>query len=370
VKTYILFITSVEQWGGAQKYVLLLADSLLSAGCRVYLLGGGRLSNRFDPLLSSRNYIYKPIAISQSFFTPLSDLLCVFRLIRIFQIIRPSAVLISSSKAGLLGRLASLLTRQRVIYTVHGVSFAPGNGRSRLLNFFLKSSEYLLSWCTSSIIAVSNLDKKLLLSLGVSPARVVRVYNGVPDQSQELHSDRPSGFSAESINLISVARLAPQKDHATLIHAFAILDCQDFLLHIVGDGPLLPYLRSLAKELGVERRVFFHGEHGSLSPFYRHADLFVLASHYEGFPMSTLEALSFSLPVVVSDVGGSRELFELDPGIGSLVPPRSSSLLASAIAKYTDYDLRRECSIRSRKLYENYFTKEIMINSTLAVVQS
>jgi glycosyltransferase involved in cell wall biosynthesis len=368
MKTFILLITSVEQWGGAQKYVLLLADSLLSAGCRVYLIGGGRLSTRFDPLLSSRDFIYKPIAISQSFFSPLSDLLCVFRLIRTFLLIRPSAVLISSTKAGLLGRLASLLTRQRVIYTVHGVSFAPGNGRSLLLNFFLKSSESLLSWCTSSIIAVSNLDKQLLLSLGVSPARVVRVYNGVDDQSQDLDCDLPSGFSPDSINLISVARLAPQKDHATLLHAFAMLDCRDFLLHIVGDGPLLPPLRSLAQELGVEDRVFFHGEHCCVSPFYRHADVFVLASHYEGFPMSTLEALSFSLPVVVSDVGGSRELFEIDPCIGSLVPPRSVPLLASAIAKYADDDLRRNCSIRSRSLFEKYFTKEAMVGSTLAVV--
>jgi glycosyltransferase involved in cell wall biosynthesis len=116
--------------------------------------------------------------------------------------------------------------------------------------------------------------------------------------------------------LLTVGRLEPQKDHQTLIQAFAKLSGRfpDWDLRILGDGGLRPKLAALINELGVSDRVFMPGTIKKIAQEYISAQLFVQPSLYESYGLTTAEALSYGLPVVgFADCQGTNQLVQ--PGI-------------------------------------------------------
>ncbi len=112
--------------------------------------------------------------------------------------------------------------------------------------------------------------------------------------------------------LLAVSSLYPWKDLATIITALACLtdEFADVTLEIAGSGVLESNLSSLARDLGVQSRVHFHGEvrHERMPELYRHADMLVHAGRYESQGMAILEALATGMPVVASHVGIAADL--------------------------------------------------------------
>jgi len=109
-----------------------------------------------------------------------------------------------------------------------------------------------------------------------------------------------SGSQMSRKVLLSVGRLEPQKDQATLIEAFSQVskEVPEWDLRIVGEGTLRPQLENLVAKLGLIDRVELPGAIKDISSEYRSAQLFVLPSHYESFGLTTAEALAHGLPVV------------------------------------------------------------------------
>lgn len=116
--------------------------------------------------------------------------------------------------------------------------------------------------------------------------------------------------------ILSVGRLVPNKDHACILRAIEGLDVD---LTIIGDGPLRPSLEALAARLGMAGRVRFIPSvpHREIQRYYAEADLFAIATRYEGFCIPVLEAMAAGLPVVASDLPPIREILG---GAGHLVP--------------------------------------------------
>jgi len=128
--------------------------------------------------------------------------------------------------------------------------------------------------------------------------------------------------------LLSVARLQPQKDHATLLRALASLKEPAHLV-LVGEGELKPELQSLAVRLGIQQRVHFLGRREDVRELLKSADIFVHATHSDGFCLAALEAMAAELPVVATRVPG---LTEVVGSAGLLVSPRDPSAFAAAIS--------------------------------------
>src|SRR5699024_4602785 len=125
---------------------------------------------------------------------------------------------------------------------------------------------------------------------------------------------------------ITVGRLSPEKNHARMIRAFSQVHNEDpnTRLLILGDGPLLPELETLANRMLPNDVVRFAGHQSNPYVLMAEADCFVLSSDYEGQPMVLLEALTLGLPVVTVEFGSA----------GSAVPDGSGH-----IVRQTDNDL-------------------------------
>ena len=104
-----------------------------------------------------------------------------------------------------------------------------------------------------------------------------------------------------------VARFSAQKDHTTLLRALAGLQDQPWELDLVGEGPRVAETESLAASLGIRERVHFLGQHMDVDQILARAQVGLLVTNWEGFPLSILEAMRAGLPVVASAVGGVGE---------------------------------------------------------------
>jgi glycosyltransferase involved in cell wall biosynthesis len=141
---------------------------------------------------------------------------------------------------------------------------------------------------------------------------------------------------ARGERIITVGTLKEQKNHELLIDAFAKLDRPSARLMIVGEGPLRGALLEKARQLGVADRMIVAGFQLDPWPWLASADLFVLSSDYEGFPLVLAEAMAAGLKVVSTDcISGPAEL--TDHGrYGRLVPCRDPEALAAAMAAALD----------------------------------
>jgi glycosyltransferase involved in cell wall biosynthesis len=167
-----------------------------------------------------------------------------------------------------------------------------------------------------------------------------------------------------------VARFQEQKDHALLLTALSGLRDRPWQLELIGDGPLQPAVEEQARRLGLDRQVQFLGVRRDVAERLARSQLFVLATRWEGFPYTTLEAMRAGLPVIASDVGGVREAvahgetgFLVPRGDVEALRRRLSELLAAP-------ELRRRLGAAGRRSFETTFTFERMIDKTAAVYQA
>ena len=121
---------------------------------------------------------------------------------------------------------------------------------------------------------------------------------------------RAAGIREDEIVYLSVARFAPQKDHETLLRAFAQGPGQrtGTRLALAGHGELRSVMEALAQELGIADRVTFLGRRSDIPETLAAVDVFVLASRWEGNPLSVMEAMAAGRPVVATAVGAIPEL--------------------------------------------------------------
>jgi glycosyltransferase involved in cell wall biosynthesis len=194
--------------------------------------------------------------------------------------------------------------------------------------------------------------------------RIIHIYNGALPADIRAVPQPKKGFT-----LLYVGRLAPLKDHATLLQAVALTRTHhpDVQLWIVGDGPLAFSLRKLSFDLGLNDCVTFFGEKAAVSPFMLAADLFVSSSVTEGLPVSLLEAMSVGLPAVVTDVGGMGEIARLS-GAVTLVrssdPQGMAAALSDAIARRQDLPKMGQLA---SYCYEQYFRPERMLDDYMSL---
>jgi glycosyltransferase involved in cell wall biosynthesis len=166
-----------------------------------------------------------------------------------------------------------------------------------------------------------------------------------------------------------VARFGPQKDHTTLFRALAGLRDQSWELDLIGDGPLKRQTESLAAELGIGSRVHFLGERMDVAQIVAKAQVSLLVTNWEGFPLSILEAMRARLPVLASKVGGIEEAVR-DGETGFVVPRGDVERVRDRLTRLlADPQLRVRLGMQGRRYYEQHFTLDHSVAKTLRVYE-
>ena len=190
----------------------------------------------------------------------------------------------------------------------------------------------------SAFVVVSNQMRGALEHAGFTPARVVRIYNGVEASRFNGHgagSVRGElGLGAEVPLIGMVANVRPTKGHDNLIRAARLVVDRFPDARFVAAGEhlagLSDQLRALVAELRLQKSFFFLGFRDDVPAVLRDLDLFVLPSTSEGFPFVALEAMAAGKPSVMTRCGGPEEI--VNDGVnGFLVPPSDPQALAERI---------------------------------------
>lgn len=355
-------ITRSDTLGGAQVHVRDMASWLRSLGHDAAVVVGGEglycdaLAERGVPYMVSK-HLCRPIR-------PDRDLRAAHELRRIFRQQRPDLITLHSVKAGLVGRIAAAGLRIPVLFTAHGWSFTEGISSSGI--WLGRTLERLAAPLADRIITVSEYDRALALRSGVGrPETVQTVHNAMPDTGFRASP----GENSKPVKIVMVARLDRPKDHETLFEALAEIRELDWVLDLVGDGPNEGMLIEHVRSLGLSEKVRFLGLRSDVDQLLSHAHVFVLASLWEGFPLSILEAMRAGLPVVASDVGGVAEAV-VHEETGFLVPRRCAEALRDRLSQLIADPLERaRMGAAARLRYERQFTFERMAHETLRIYE-
>ena len=157
---------------------------------------------------------------------------------------------------------------------------------------------------------------------------------------------------------ICVAGFRPVKNHELLLKAFSKLSKEGFTFHLTccGGGETLPNSMRLAQELGIAHVVTFTGQVSDVLPYLKKNDCLVSSSHYEGSPISLIEALAAGLPCIAPNVGGIPDL--LDSNDGLLYEAESvDSLVASLRFFFKQPDSFQSFSLAAKKASQQFDIK-------------
>ena len=255
------------------------------------------------------------------------------------------------------------------VHAEHGRDASDPLGRNWKYNALRKVSRVFIDrW-----IAVSmDLHAWMADTLGVSHANRVLVYNGVAtgrfrhDAEVRRRLRHDLGFTESEFVIGTIGRLDPVKNQALLIDAFAdlrqrVAGARDRLrLVIVGDGPLRGDLQTRVAQAEIQPVTWMPGARNDVADILKALDLFVLPSIAEGVPMTILEAMATSRPVVATAVGGNAEVV-LDNETGFLVPNGDAAALSAAIGRYVDEpSLIDKHGAAARIRVEQHFSIEAM----------
>ncbi|MDE7312852.1 MAG: glycosyltransferase [Eubacterium sp.] len=271
---------------------------------------------------------------------------------------------------GALSRIAAHRQGIPVIYTAHGFHFYKG---APLWNWLLYyPAEKLLAHWTDVLVTVNREDYRVAKHR-LKAGRICHIPGvGIDGKAFEAASHKKdSRFCAcyqipqDALVLLSVGELNAGKNHRMVLQALAALGRRDVCYLICGQGRLRDELWRYAKELGIRALVRMPGYQEDMPWIYGNADIFVFPSRREGLSVSLLEAMAASLPCVVSDIRGNRELIRpvraedasgvcLAPGGARFSLDKPWQLTAALHRLLEDEALRKRCGAYNRNRMQDY----------------
>jgi glycosyltransferase involved in cell wall biosynthesis len=259
-------------------------------------------------------------------------------------------------KADLYGFLAAWRSGKPVVATCH--NWVGGTTALGIYNHL----DRLVLKKFSALAAVSDEVAQRLLDSSVPAEKIRTIANGIDVQSFEHGHPLPAlSFVGEKV-VGMVARLDLQKGFEYLLRAVRELcnTMSGFKVVIVGEGPDRRAIEAMVQEYGLQSSVILAGQQSNMPGVYAAMDIFVLPSLNEGLPMTILEAMAASKPVIATRVGAIPKVIN-DGENGLLVNPRNSEALRNALASLlSDPDKCRRMGESAHDWVSRNFTSEAM----------
>jgi len=341
-------ITRLDR-GGSAKVVLELAAHLDRRVFAAEIISGLTIhpQERIDDYMKRTGIKVRFLPALQRELSWHNEVLATISLYRLIREIKPDLVHTHSSKAGILGRLATKLNGiSAIVHSPHGHVFYGYFGRAKTgLFIFL---ERLSAFWTDNIFTLTEVGKADHIALRIAPQKkFISVPCGIDLQRFQRTMDLDSrsqlalqrqkkdelGFAEKSPIIGTIARLVPIKGQSDFLVAAAktVHEFPNAAFVIVGEGELKASLMAQAKKLGIDQQTYFLGQRSDIAEILATFDLFVLPSHNEGLGRVLLEAMAMGKPIVATTVGGIPEIVK-NQETGILVPPHAPDRLAEAIS--------------------------------------
>jgi glycosyltransferase involved in cell wall biosynthesis len=357
----VLYIVTQQDMGGAQKYVLDLAEHFSGS------IGAGPEGRYLSTEAAHRNIPWYPLPHLRRALQPLADIRAMGELWRLIRRVKPDILHLNSSKAGILGSIIGKLHGLPVVFTAHGFQYLEPMSTSK--KRFFRLCERVAKPFRNHIITVSDRDRLIALNDRVIDAhKSETIYHGItPPDFLDAHTARTTlGLPIDTLLIGCIANFYPTKGLDALLTAFAevLARFPHARLVLIGDGPAQNQLTTQANQLGIAAQVIFIGHRAHAAQYLRAFHVFVLPSRKEGFPYVLLEALAAGLPIVATNVGGVAEL--VGPA-AELVPPEKPEALATALVRLLeDKALRDTLSQKALNRFQQ-FSFNRMLQATQAV---
>ncbi|MBI5964264.1 MAG: glycosyltransferase [Chloroflexi bacterium] len=332
----IVQILDTLRVGGAQKMQVFLASSLHTLGIELTVVN---LSRYADSALV-RQLEEAGARIVEFPFPRLFSPISFFRLVMFLHRQKFDLVHAYLTYSNIIGSLAGRLTGIPVIASLRNAEYRHHKFifRKYVEDF---SFQYLADRVMANGNAVGDFARK---RSGRTPVDViVNAVDMIPSLTEEerIVLRHELVGDAQRLVVLSVGRLTRAKGFFDLLDAFKIIHSAqpNAVLVIAGGGTLRDGLNRYMQELGLQNDVFLLGSRHDVPRLLAAADIYVNSSHWEGTPVSVLEAMSAGLPTVATTVGENPFLLSQETGL--LVPPHQPEKLAAAILSLLDSSQKR-----------------------------
>lgn len=314
----ILLVITKADIGGAQMFVFHLARILKNRGHQVEVCAGEG-DYLFEKLKKYNIPFYFLKSLKRNF-SIFNSFLFLYEFYNLLKQNKYEIVHFNSSNT-LIGALSVRILKKKPksVFTVHGLSFLDKN--------------YQIVWPVKLLIKsyvkifIRFIDQNVFVSkvnfIEAKQAKIIKegeiIYNGLDEKSMSFLSKeqarnflaKKAEFNFDNCFIIgSIGRLAYQKNYEFLIDNFNLIQkrIENVKLMIIGGGPDYEKLQKKIQDLRLSQDLLLVGPIKDAYKYMKAFDLFTLSSRYEGLPISLIEACFAKIPILVSDVGGNREI--------------------------------------------------------------
>lgn len=329
----LLYIVTLPDWGGAQRYIFDLANALNNEFDITVACGQMERNRSLLTKCEEKNIATKIFSNLVRSVNPLKDILAITQIAEYIDKEKPDIVHLNSSKAGVLGSLAAAVSRHKpkIIYTVHGwVFMEPINILKRKLYIFL---ERVSSRFRDTVIVLGHREKQIAINCKIcEESKIKIVSHAIPAFHFLSKEEARRTFNLPTGKIIAgtIANFFAAKGIKYLVEAAAETDDQNIIFAIIGDGAMRDEIEKNIAGSSLKEKIKFLG---AIEEAYRYLsafDIFVLPSIKEGAPYAILEAMHAGLPIVATDVGSVKEMLA-DYQNKIIVAPADAKALKEAI---------------------------------------
>ncbi len=266
--------------------------------------------------------------------------------------------------AGIYSRLLSMMTKAKCVHTFHGLHIDNYNRFLRIIYIWI---ERFLNSFTDKFISVSKSEsERLLLILKLNNEKLSLIENGI-----DIPDNLAFPVLSSKLNVLTITRFDFAKN--TLLFADIVLALEElgklelFNFRVIGEGEDKIQFDKFIKEHNLINAVQILDFTENIEEQYRNTFCYISTSRWEGLPLTVLEAMSFGIPVIATDVVGNQDLIKHGE-TGFLFNLNSPGDAAKYLVEIADNDeLRNTISANCRKLTIDKFDIKIMIDKTASL---
>lgn len=304
------------------------------------------------------------ISVMNRSLNPLKDLTAFISILRALYLLKPDIVHTHTSKAGLLGRIASKIAcpKAKVVHTYHGHLLQ--GYFSQLATSLIVFTEKYLARISDVLVSMGNHVKKELLAVGVGKEGQYRVtFPGVSASDTITSSTEVGAFKSKHVDKVIctfVGRLSMIKRCDRIIELAKMVELQNQKIHflVIGDGELRSELETNSHNLPIS----YLGWQRNSAQWLAISDIAILLSDNEAVPLAMIEAGLAGLPVVATNVGSMADVV-IDGVNGYLSSTKVDDIGAALLILAQRPELRQEMGTAGRHFARSRFSTQAMISA-------